>query len=105
MAMIFLLLFSVLLGSALCSMAEAAILSLSTVRVKILKEHNKPNADDLVFIKEHISDTIATIVILNNAINIAGSIFIGQTISAYFGSQWLGIASALVTFQIGRAHV
>ena len=51
------------------------------MRVKVLKEHNKPNADDLLFIKEHISDTIATIVILNNAINIVGSIFIGQKVS------------------------
>jgi len=100
MVAVFLLFFSVLLGSALCSMAEAAILSLSTVRVKVLKEHNKPNADDLLFIKEHISDTIATIVILNNAINIVGSIFIGQKVSFFWGNQWLGLASAVVTFLI-----
>ncbi len=91
---------TVLILSALCSMSEAAVLSLPMTRARILADQKKPHAKVLLYLKEHMSMTIATIVILNNSINIIGSIFIGQKIAQRFGDQWLGLASAVVTFMI-----
>ena len=81
-------------------MIEAAVLSLPLVRARILREQNRKNSRDLLYIKENISVTVATIVIMNNAINIVGSIYIGQQIASRFGNQWLGLASTVLTLTI-----
>ena len=91
---------SLIISSAFCSMAEAALLSLSLVRARVLHEQKIRHSKDLLFLKENISTTIATIVVLNNAINIIGSIFVGQQVTLLFGNQWLGLASTVVTFTI-----
>jgi len=96
-----LLFFAVILSSGFCSMAEAAILSLPMIRARILAEQKKHhNSKIVLYLKENISTTIAAIVIVNNSINIIGSIFIGQKIALRFGDQWLGLASAALTFII-----
>jgi len=95
-----LLIAGVLLVSGLCSMTEAAILSLPFVRARILYEQKKRGSQDLFFIKEHIHSAVATIVILNNAVNIIGAVFVGQVVSGLFGNQFLGIFSAVLTLAI-----
>ncbi len=100
MTVLFILFLGVILASGLCSMVEAALLSLSVVRARVLLEQGRRSAKDVVYLKDHIQPTIATIVILNNAINIIGSIYIGQIVSRRFGNEWLGAASALLTFTI-----
>ena len=91
---------SVLFLSGICSMVEAAILSLPLIKARILVEQKRAAAATLLFIKENIHLAVATIVILNNTVNIVGSIFLGQLVSRLLGSQWLGIASAIITFAI-----
>ncbi|MBU1863668.1 MAG: hemolysin family protein [Candidatus Omnitrophica bacterium] len=100
MVLIIGLVVAVLLASGLCSMVEAAILSLPLMRAKVLLEEKRRFAQDVMAIKEDIHTAVATIVILNNAINIMGAIFVGQRVSSYFGSEWLGIFSAVLTFAI-----
>ena len=100
MLTLFILFVSVILSSGICSMSEAAILSLSMVRARVFFEKKRKHSNDLLFLKENMTLTIAAIVIVNNAINIIGSIFIGQQIAVRFGNQWLGIASAVLTFTI-----
>ena len=100
MIQLFILIFVVLLTSGICSMVEAAILSLPFVKARILLEQKRKGARDLFRVKENIHLAVATIVILNNTINIVGSIFVGQKVSHLFGSNWLGLASALLTFVI-----
>lgn len=90
----------VIVLSAVCSMVEAAILSLSIMRARILYEEKKRFAEDVLAIKEDIHTAVATIVILNNAVNIAGAIFVGNMVAHHFGSEWLGIFSAVMTFGI-----
>jgi CBS domain containing-hemolysin-like protein len=97
---LFFLFFAVIIASGLCSMSEAAILSLPMIRARVLLEQKKPNAPSLMYLKENMSMTIASIVIVNNAINIIGSIFIGQMVAQRFGNQWLGLASTVLTFSI-----
>ncbi len=100
MLLLILLIMGVLLISGLCSMTEAAVLSLSFVRSRILYEQKKKGSRDLFFIKEHIYSAVASIVILNNAVNIIGAVFVGQVAANLFGNQFLGIFSAVLTFAI-----
>ena len=81
-------------------MTEAAVLSLPFVRARILQEQKRRGAIDLIFIKENIHSAVATIVILNNAINIVGAVFVGQVVANMFGNQFLAIFSAALTFAI-----
>ena len=100
MLLLFILIVSVLLTSGICSMTEAAILSLPLIRARILYEQKRKGSRDLLFIKENVYSAVATIVILNNAINIIGAIFVGQMVAGIFGNQFLGIFSAVLTFAI-----
>lgn len=75
-------------------------MSLPLIKARILFEQKRKAAKTVLFIKENIHLAVATIVILNNAINIVGSIFVGQLVTRLFGSHWLGIASAVITLAI-----
>ncbi|HQO58357.1 MAG TPA: hemolysin family protein [Candidatus Omnitrophota bacterium] len=100
MLFLILLFLGVLLLSALCSMSEAAILSLPMTRARILVEQKHKSAEDVLFLKENISSIIAVIVVLNNAINIIGAIYLGQQVTHIWGSRWLGLASTIITLTI-----
>lgn len=92
------LVISVLAASGVSSMVEAAILSLPLIRARLLYEKKRKGSADLMVIKENIHSAVATIVIINNSINIVGSIFVGRMVTSIFGSHWLGAASAIFTF-------
>ncbi len=94
------LFFGIVTASAVCSMSEAAILSLPLVRARILHEQKRRHSQDVLFIKENITDVLAFIVIINNVINIVGSMFVGHLVATRFGNQWLGWASTILTFSI-----
>ena len=100
MTSILILALSILAASALCSLTEAALLSIPLVRARILYEERRKNARDLLYLKENLPVVIAFIVIANNSINIIGSIYIGQRVSLAFGSHWLGWVSTVFTFLI-----
>ncbi|MFC1666449.1 hemolysin family protein [Candidatus Omnitrophota bacterium] len=100
MVNLIILLIGVLLSSGLCSMVEAAILSLPLVKARILCDQKRKGSKDLLLVKEDIHTAIAAIVVLNNSINIVGSIFVGQKVLRLFGNEWLGISSAFITFLI-----
>ncbi len=89
-----------LLGSALCSATETALLSVPTLRVRQLAEFKKPAAVALLAIRENMNRPIATIVILNNIFNIIGSIITGSIATQVLGDRWLGIFSGILTFLI-----
>ncbi|MBD2135795.1 HlyC/CorC family transporter [Sphaerospermopsis sp. FACHB-1094] len=89
-----------LLGSALCSATETALLSVPTLRVRQLAEFKKPAVVALLAIRENMNRPIATIVILNNIFNIIGSIITGSIATQVLGDRWLGIFSGILTFLI-----
>lgn len=90
----------VIIGSALCSGSEAALFSVSVVKVRQFAEANIPAAHTLLHIRENMSRPIATIVILNNMFNIVGSIAVGTIAARQLGSEWMGIFSALLTLAV-----
>ncbi|MGL5832612.1 MAG: hemolysin family protein [Waterburya sp.] len=90
----------VLSGSAFCSGTEAAILSVSPIKVRQLAQSKKPAALALANIRSRMTRPIATIVILNNIFNIVGSIMIGSMTTKVLDDKWLGIVSGVLTFLI-----
>jgi|SRR5690625_1299271 len=90
----------VLIGSALCSGAEAALLSVSKVRVRQLAQNGGRRARALLAVTEHIARPIAAIVVANNIFNIVGSMMVGTIAATVFGQVWVGAVSAVLTFLI-----
>ncbi|EDX85128.1 conserved domain protein [Synechococcus sp. PCC 7335] len=93
--------FIVILGSALCSGTETALLSIPLLRAKQLAQNKpSPGAIALLNIRQHVTRPIATIVILNNIFNIVGSIVVGRIATTLFSNTGIGIFSAVLTFAI-----
>ncbi|GGA12132.1 hemolysin family protein [Okeania sp. KiyG1] len=90
----------ILIGSALCSATETALLSVSPIKVQQLAQSKKPAALALWGIRKKINRPIATVVIINNIFNIVGSILIGNIAASVLGNAWLGVFSAILTFLV-----
>lgn len=90
----------ILIGSALCSATETALLSVSSIKVQQLAQSKKPAVLALCAIRKKINRPIATVVIINNIFNIVGSILIGNVAASVLGNAWLGFFSAILTFLV-----
>ncbi|QEY33137.1 DUF21 domain-containing protein [Synechococcus sp. RSCCF101] len=91
-----------LLGSALSSGVEAAMLTASPVQVHELATapHPVAGARTLERLKQRMGRTLVVLVIANNAFNIFGSLMLGSTASAVFSG--MGIEGvALPLFSVG----
>ncbi|MEA5627830.1 hemolysin family protein [Nostoc sp. UHCC 0251] len=100
MLQLLIIVFVVILGSALCSGIETALFSVSTLRVRQLAQSNNRSAVTLLAIRENMNRPIAAIVILNNTFNIIGSILTGSMATQVLGDKWLGVFSGVLTFLI-----
>ncbi|MGF1517997.1 MAG: hemolysin family protein [Nodosilinea sp.] len=89
-----------LLGSALCSGIETALLSVPLLKARQLAQSKQPAAMALYAIRQKINRPVATIVILNNLFNIVGSIAIGGIAARAFGDAMLGAFSGVLTFLV-----
>ncbi len=79
-----------LVFSGLTSMIEAALFSVPISRVHVAVEQKRRGARRLLAIQENLQRPIATIVILNNAINIVGSSYIGRaSVEVLRASTWI----------------
>mgnify|MGYP001796624942 FL=1 len=97
--LIFVVIF-VISGSALCSGIEAALFSVSTLKVRQLAQSKNPSAVALLAIRENMNRPIATIVVINNVFNIVGSIITGSIAREVLGNNLLGLFSGVLTFLI-----
>ena len=93
---------AIIVTSAIISGSEAALLSVSYTKAKeiVNEKPTSSRAKNLLKIKEDLQKYIATIVVLNNIINIVGSIYVGVIGVRIFGEMYLGIVSAVLTFLI-----
>lgn len=100
MVTLFLMVIIVITGSAICSLTETVLLSVSDLKVRQWAETKKPAALALLAIKNKMSKPIATMVILNNIFNIVGSLLIGSFSSQILKDASLGVFSGVLTFLI-----
>lgn len=99
--------FMIIVLSAIVSGSEAALLSVSYTKAKELARttnykltsKNKKSIK-LLKVKDDLQKYISTIVVLNNIINIIGSVYVGVLASKIFGEVYLGLVSAILTFLI-----
>ena len=96
--------FVVIVGSALCSGAETALLSVPTPTRKTAGRRPvslAPAPWPCLSIRQKISRPIASIVILNNIFNIVGSSVVGGIAKSLFNSAGVGLLrSAVLTFSV-----
>ena len=94
------LVLALVLSSALTSMTEAALFSAPLSGIYLARDNGRLGARRLLQIKLRMQRPVAALVILNNCINIFGSIFVGQAAQEYFGSAWVGVFSGVLTFLV-----
>ena len=90
----------VIIGSAICSGTEVALLSIPLLKARQLAQNRNPATLALLGIRERVNRPIATIVILNNVFNIVGSFVVSRLAAELFGNLMLGIFSGILTFLI-----
>ncbi len=92
--------FLILLCSFLASSMEAALFSITMVRIEQMVEKKLPGALRLKNNKESIQESIIALVFLNNIANIAGSILVGSIAGTLLNDVALGVFSGALTFII-----
>ncbi|MDD4319180.1 MAG: CNNM domain-containing protein [Candidatus Peribacteraceae bacterium] len=97
MLTLILLIVAFVLASGLLSMLDAAFLSVSRAEVEETLVHGLWGGRALKGIAERQMRTVIVIVILTNFVNVLGPVLIGVRAAALFGSQAIGIVTALLT--------
>ncbi len=95
-----LILLGLLVFSALFSGAEIAMMSISTAKVRELKEANVRGAKVLDKLKSNTHRLLITILIGNNLVNIGASVFSTVVFTKIFGDSGLGIATGVMTLMV-----
>ena len=92
----------VLLGSALCSGVEAAMLTVNPIRVHELAARRQPvaGARRLAQLRQRLGRTLSVLVIANNGFNIFGSLMLGGYAAWVFEQRGIG-GIALPLFSVG----
>ena len=100
--LLLLLVLVVLLGSAVCSGIEAALLTVNPIRVHELAARERPvaGARRLAKLRQRLGRTLSALVIANNGFNIFGSLMLGGYAAFIFEKR--GISGvALPLFSVG----
>ncbi|PKF77727.1 hemolysin [Vibrio sp. vnigr-6D03] len=86
--------------SFICSVLEAVLLSITPSYIAQLRQQGHPSAQKLYELKEDIDRPLASILTLNTIAHTIGAATAGAQAAVVFGSQWLGVFSAVLTFGI-----
>ena len=96
-----LLLFIITLGFLVFfSMSEVAILGVSHIKAKQMEHYKVPRAKHLLYLKEHISETLITILIGNTIANVLGPVLVTTFTLNHFGDVYLALATGILTFVV-----
>lgn len=97
--LIFFALVSILV-SFLCSILEAALLSMTPSFIARMQREKPHTAAKLAKLKDNLDRPLAAILTLNTVAHTVGAAGVGAQVTALWGSAYLGIASALMTILI-----
>lgn len=95
-----LILFGLIVVSALTAMAEAALLSVSKFKVRLWVEKKKFGAVYVKRLKEEPVMLLSTVLITNNVVNTAAAVITTSIAIGYFQNNALGIATGIAAFII-----
>jgi CBS domain containing-hemolysin-like protein len=74
-----------------------ALVSISKIKAKQLFSQRKKGAKSLLYLKEHQSDALITILVGNNIVNILAAVLTTKLVITTFGNIPLGIATGILT--------
>ncbi|MBM7074135.1 HlyC/CorC family transporter [Shewanella sp. 202IG2-18] len=86
--------------SFLCSIFEAVLLSITPGYLAYLKKQGKPSYQQLKKLKDDVDRPLASILTLNTIAHTIGAASAGAHATVVFGSEWLGVFSAVLTLGI-----
>jgi len=88
---------TVLLISALCSLAEATLLSLSPSQVAEVSARSPRQGETWRRFKQNIEKPIAVILLINTAAHTMGAAIAGAEFDALYGDEWIAVFSLAFT--------
>lgn len=94
------ILFLLLLMSAFFSSAETALTTVNKLRIRSLAEDNIRGAKTVSKLVENPSQMLSAILIGNNISNITASSLATTLAIKYFGNQWIGFATGILTLLV-----
>src|SRR5690554_382955 len=86
--------------SFLCSILEAALLSITPSYIAQLKLSNPRLHESMKELKDRIDQPLAAILTLNTIAHTVGATGVGAQVTVVFGDGYLGVASAVMTLLI-----
>ncbi len=86
--------------SFFCSLLEAMFLSTTTAEVEALKEKHPSRGRVFEDSRDHIEETISSILTLNTIANTLGAVIVGGIATKLYGEAVLGLISAIMTLGI-----
>ena len=86
--------------SFICSLLEAMFLSTTTAEVEVLKEKYPHRGRLFEDSRNHMEETISSILTLNTIANTLGAVTVGGIATKLFGEASLGIVSGLMTLGV-----
>ncbi len=86
--------------SFFCSIAEAVLLSVRPSYVTALELEGKRGARTLAKLRENLDRPLAAILTANTIAHTVGAAGVGAQTTVVFGSEYLGVASAILTFLV-----
>lgn len=89
-----------LVVSFLCSIAEAVLLSVTSVHIAVLEDQGLSSGKVLRALKKDINKPLAAILTLNTVAHTVGAAGAGAQAAVVFGNAYLGVASAVLTLLI-----
>ncbi|WP_154222508.1 CNNM domain-containing protein [Marinicella rhabdoformis] len=93
--------FGALLFSFLCSIAEAVLLSITPAYIEKLKLTDAKKANLIKKLRfDDVDRSLAAILTLNTIAHTVGAIVAGAKATQVFGSEWIGVFSAVITVLI-----
>jgi len=89
-----------LIVSFLCSLLESVLLSLSIAHVSVMEKEGGASGKLIAELKGNINKPLAAILTVNTIANTIGAAGVGAQTLMIFGSEWVAIASAILTLCI-----
>lgn len=86
--------------SFFCSIAEAVLLSVRPAYIAVLEQKGKPSAKVLKDLRENLDRPLASILTANTIAHTVGAAGVGAQAMVVFGSEYLGVTSAVLTLLI-----
>ncbi len=86
-----------LIISAICSLTETMLYSVSWAHIEELRKKGKLSGELLFQMRSHVERPIAAVLTLNTIANTAGSTVAGAAFASAFGSVYMGVFAAVFT--------